>query len=50
MSNLTEIKESVKSTNKIWQPKQDKQWKLIQDYKKYDFNYQSVLRINNNYR
>mgnify|MGYP003667155892 FL=1 len=50
MSNLTEIKESVKSTNKIWQPKQDKQWKLIQDYKKYDFNYQSVLRINNNYQ
>ena len=50
MSNLTSIKESVKSTNKIWQPKQDKQWKLIQEYSKYDFNYQSVLRINNNYQ
>ena len=47
MSNLTAIKESVKST-KIWQPKQDKQWKLIEEYSKYDFNYQSVIRLNNN--
>ena len=48
MRNLTAIKENVKSTNKIWQPKQDKQWKLIEEYSKYDFNYQSVIRLNNN--
>jgi hypothetical protein len=47
--NQTKIlqKQAEKST-RIWQPKQDKQWKLIQEYSKYDFNYQSVIRLNNN--
>ena len=38
----------LEKSTKIWQPKQDKQWKLIQEYSKYDFNYQSVIRLNNN--
>ena len=38
----------LKKSTRIWQPKQDKQWKLIQEYSKYDFNYQSVIRLNNN--
>ena len=48
MSRKDPLENSLESKSKIWQPKQDKQWKLIQEYSKYDFNYQSVIRLNNN--
>jgi len=48
MRKMTRIKKKLENTKKVWKPKEDKQWKLIQEYSKYDFNYQSVIRIKNN--
>ena len=48
MNQTKTLQKQAEKSTKIWQPKQDKQWKLIQEYSKYDFNYQSVIRLNNN--
>tara|TARA_R110001632_G_scaffold130218_1_gene244332 strand:- start:102 stop:575 length:474 start_codon:yes stop_codon:yes gene_type:complete len=50
MRPMTRIKKKPKiNLNKaIWQPKEDKQSKLVKEYSKFDFNYQSVIRMNNN--
>ena len=48
MRRLRRIKEKPVIKPKIWEPKEDRQFRLIKEYSKLDFNYHSVIRYKSN--